>query len=270
MGETNLTNINYLTIGNTKFIDTMKYFLTSLGKLASTMTEKEKNKAKLLVEQFLMQHQVFSKTWLTLSQSQKTELIKIIVSGKGVIPYEEIDSINALQKRPENGIFFQKKYYLAHLKDSLLIKKTMIIQKKLFILLKMRNLSDLNNLYNVQDVILLMVIIENRFQEMQNETGYNPRKINLASKLSGCTQREQSKCILALPTNNCHVEIFEKTLSGGFNFVNTRLSFNTELLMPNLFEKDFNKMTIDQSFKTFKRDDLKPVYKVKFDNQKKH
>ena len=61
MGETNLTNINYLTIGNTKFIDTMKYFLTSLGKLASTVTEKEKNKAKLLVEQFLMQHQFFQK-----------------------------------------------------------------------------------------------------------------------------------------------------------------------------------------------------------------
>ena len=79
----------------------------------------------------------------------------------------------------------------------------------------MRNLSDLNDLYNVQDVILLMVIIENRFQEMQNETGYNPRKINSASKLSSCIQREQSKCILAVPTNNFHVESFEKTLSGG-------------------------------------------------------
>ena len=97
MGGTNLTNINYSTIGNLKFIDTMKY-LTSLGKLASTMTEKEKNIAKFLVKQFLMQHQFFSKTWLTLSQSQKTELIKIIVGGKGVISYEKIDSINILQK----------------------------------------------------------------------------------------------------------------------------------------------------------------------------
>ena len=101
----------------------------------------------------------------------------------------------------------------------------------------MRNLSDLNDLYNVQDVILLMVIIENRFQEMQNETGYNPRKINSASKPSSCIQREQSKCILALPTGNCHVEIFEKT--GGFSCVNTRLSFDTELLMSNLIKKRF-------------------------------
>ena len=101
----------------------------------------------------------------------------------------------------------------------------------------MRNLSDLKDLYNVQDVILLMVIIGNRFQEMQNETDYNSRKNNLASKLSSCIQREQWKCILALPTNNCHVEIFDKTLSGGFSCVNTRLLFNTELLMPNLITK---------------------------------
>ena len=40
-----------------------------------------------------------------------------------------------------------------------------------------------------------MVVIENRFQEMQNETGYNPKKINLASKLRGYIQREQSKSI---------------------------------------------------------------------------
>ena len=112
-----------------------------------------------------------------------------------------------MQKQHENGTFFQKKNSLAHLRDSLLIRKAPIIQKKLFVLLKMRSLSDLNDLYNVQDAILLMVIIENRFQEMQNERG----KINSASKLSGCIQREQSKCILALPTNNCYVEIFEKT-----------------------------------------------------------
>ena len=101
------------------------------------MTEKEKNNAELLVEQFLMQHQFFSKTWLTLSQSQKTELIKIIVSEKGVIPYEKTDSINALRKQPENGFFFQRNNSsLAHLRDSLLIKKTTIIQKNCLFYLK--------------------------------------------------------------------------------------------------------------------------------------
>ena len=48
----------------------------------------------------------------------------------------------------------------------------------MFILLKMQNLCDLNGLYNAQNIILLLEIIENRFQEMQNECGYNPRKVN--------------------------------------------------------------------------------------------
>ena len=35
----------------------------------------------------------------------------------------------------------------------------------------MRNLSDLNDLYNAQDVIILLEMIENRFQSMQDKTG---------------------------------------------------------------------------------------------------
>ena len=120
----------------------------------------------------------------------------------------------------------------------------------------MGNCSDLNDL-DKQDVILLLEIIENRFQEMQNECWYNPRKINSASKLSGCIQREQSKIILALPTNNKQIETFEKTLPGSFSCVNTRLSFDSEILMTNLTEKDFQKMNVGQSFKAYKHNDLK-------------
>ena len=65
------------------------------------------------------------------------------------------------------------------------------------------------------------------------------------------------------------MEIFEKTLSGGFSSVHTRLSFDTELLMPNLTQNDYQKMSIDQSFKAFKRDDLKVVFSLKLDNEKK-
>ena len=103
---------------------------------------------------------------------------------------------------------------------------------------------------------------------MQDKLVYNPRIINSASKLSGCIQREKPKCILALPIHNTQMEIFEKTLSGGFSSVNTRLSFGTELLMPHLTQNDYQKMNIDQSFKAFKRNDLKVVYSLKLDNEK--
>ena len=140
--------------------------------------------------------------------------------------------------------------------------------KKLFMLLQMRNLSDLNDLYNVQDVIILLEIIENRFQIIQDKTNYNPRIINSASKLSGCIQRENSKCILALPINNVQMEVFEKTVCGGFSSVNNRLSFDTEILMPNLRASDYEKMNIYESFTAYKRDDLKVVYSLKLNNEK--
>ena len=103
---------------------------------------------------------------------------------------------------------------------------------------------------------------------MQDKSGYNPRIINSVSKLSGCIEREKSKCILTLPVDNTQMEVFEKTLSGEFSSVNTRLSFDTEVLMPNLTGKDYCNMNIDQSFKAFKRDDLKVVYSLKLDDEK--
>ena len=98
----------------------------------------------------------------------------------------------------------------------------------------MHNLSDLNDLYNTQDVILLTEIIESRFQSMQDMYGFNPRKCNSASSMSGCIKREMSKIILALPTKYGHVEIFEETLIGGFSCINTRLAFGTLILLPSL------------------------------------
>ena len=40
--------------------------------------------------------------------------------------------------------------------------------------------------------------------------------------------------------------------------------------MPDLTEKDFQKMNIGQIFKVYKRDDLKLIYKIKLDNQEKY
>ena len=40
----------------------------------------------------------------------------------------------------------------------------------------MRNLGDMNDLYNAQDVILLCEIIESRFQMMNDKYKFNLRK----------------------------------------------------------------------------------------------
>ena len=73
---------------------------------------------------------------------------------------------------------------------------------------------------------------------MQNKYGFNPRKCNSASTLSGSIEKDLSKTIISLPTNNGHVELFEKTLTGAFSSVNTHLSFDTEILLPNIENPD--------------------------------
>ena len=269
VGGKNLTDINFASIDNFKFIDTLKYYQTSLSQLSETANDEEKEKIQKLTIQFLTTHDYFSIVWKNLTYEQRKTVVEIISSGKGVIPYEKIETINSLSTvNPENGIFFSKDEFFSTMKNQEVDNESYENAKKLFILLQMRNLSDLNYLYNVQDVIILLEIIENRFQIIQDKTNYNPRIINSASKLSGCIQRENSKCILALPINNVQMEVFEKTVCGGFSSVNNRLSFDTEILMPNLRASDYEKMNIYESFIAYKRNDLKVVYSLKLNNEK--
>ena len=266
IGGNNMVDINYAQIDNFKFIDSIKYYQTSLGKLSETMSDDEKSNVAKLIEQFIVTHSYFSGVWKDMHFLQKKKIIDIVVSGKGIIPYEKIETIQSLSCKPENGVFFTRDEFYSSLKAESVDEISYQNAKILFLTLKMRDLSDLNDLYNAQDVIILLEIIENRFQQIQDMTDYNPRIINSASKLSGCIQREKSKCIIALPTDNIQMEIFEKTVCGGYSSVNNRLSFDTELLMPNLSKADYDKMNIDQSFYAFKRDDLKLGYMLKLNN----
>ena len=98
----------------------------------------------------------------------------------------------------------------------------------------------MNDVYDAQDVILLAEIIENRFQFMHERYGFNPRRCNSASTLSGCIEREIGRVILTLPTRLEHVKIFKQTITGGFSLVNTRLAFDTKILLPNLDKPNEN------------------------------
>lgn len=55
-----------------------------------------------------------------------------------------------------------------------------------------------------------------------------------------------------------------------FSCVNTRLGFDTEILLYNLTQRDFNKMMIDKCFKAFKRNDLKVCYRLKLDREENY
>ena len=166
-----------------------------------------------------------------LRPNVKKNILEIITSGKGIIPYELIVQMDSLLLTPDNDKFWFKTEFYSELKMQAVDDQTYENSRFLYTELKMRHLGDLNDLYNFQDVALLCEILENRFQLMHERYGFNPRKCNSASTLSGCIEREMSKVILTLPTKVDHIEIFEQTVIGGFSCVNNRLAFDSQILL---------------------------------------
>ena len=100
-----LTRINYGNIAReTKSIDILKYYQRSLGELAATLSENEKNLVKQLTKQFFNQHLYFSEVWKYVGDSQKNKTLEIIAKDKGIIPYEKIVDMNSIFLTPENDL----------------------------------------------------------------------------------------------------------------------------------------------------------------------
>ena len=186
---------------------------------------------------------------------------KIAYEAKNPINSIKIKSQESLDSTPESGIFFEKREFYSELKQKFVSDEEYKNSFYLYKTLKMRNISDMNDLYNAQDVTLLYEIIENYFQLMYVKYGFNPRKCNSACTVSDCIERDLSKVIIALLASNKVVEVFEKTLSGGFSCVNTRLSFDTELRSLNA-----NNMSVDGDENLYKDYDYKICYRLKLDS----
>ena len=96
---------------------------------------------------------------------------------------------------------------------------------------------------------------------MHENYGFNPRRCNSASTLSGSIEREMSKVVIVLSTSKEVVDIFEKTLTGGFSCVNTRLAFVRETLLPNSTDENNNgDLNKDYNYKV--------CYQLKLDDEK--
>ena len=122
-------------------------------------------------------------------------------------------------------IFFSLTIFFFCLKDTVMSDEEYEDVKIFYKTLKLKNLGELNKIYNLQDTIILCEIFEQRSSHLQESFKYNPRKCNSAS---GCVHSEKSKCCIALPTDTEHVRLFEKTLIGGFSCVNPRPAFDRD------------------------------------------
>ena len=120
--------------------------------------------------------------------------------------------MNSMFLTPENDVFFKKSEFYSNLKQKSVSNSNNGSYFSLYETLKMRNLGDMNDLYNAQDAILLCDIGENIFQFMHDQYGFNPIKCTSAITQSHCIEREMLRVIIALPTCNDIVHIFEQTI----------------------------------------------------------
>ena len=159
IGGNNLTRANYSNIkSEIKLIDSFKFYQRSLGELSSTLTNTEKNAVKKIMEKFSNRHYYFCTKWPYLSIQKKDKILEIISTGKGIIPYELIINMESFFITPDQD-FWEKTGFFSELKQSVVNDEDYEHSKYLYQTLKMRNLGDLNDLYNAQDVILLTEII---------------------------------------------------------------------------------------------------------------
>ena len=183
VGGNRLTQAYYGSTNNEiKLIDSLKYYQKCLLQLPSTMTKIWKI---FYYEKFLTEHHYFLTIWLFLPIHKKNKILLIIAEGKGVIPYEIIVDMKSFFIKPGKD-FWEKSEFFSELKLSAVDDESYKNSKYLYQTLQIRNLGDLKDLYTTQDLILLTEIIESRFQAMQNTYGFNPRKCNSASSMSGC------------------------------------------------------------------------------------
>ena len=204
-----------------------------MAALANNLTEKEKNVIYRERGTFLKNDPKFPRRFLLCTDEGKKWILNYLSSGKGTIPYELITQFDSLDIVPGDGDFFHPHQFFSSLKDNPLSEEEYKKVKNFYKTLKLKDLGELNKIYNFQDTIILCVIFEQRSCHLQEIFKYNPRKCSSASSFSGCVQREESKCCIALPTNAEHVRLFEKTLTGDFSCVNKRLAFDTDILLDN-------------------------------------
>ena len=151
--------------------------------------------------------------------------------GKGHNSLRNDNALRSLDISPEEGNFFLPHHFYFSVKDDVITKGDYNNVKKFYQTFWLENLGKFNKIYNFQDTIILCEMFEQRSELLQKLFKFNLKKCNSSSSFSGCVHIDKSRCLIALPTDAEHVRVFEKTLIGGFSCVNTRLVFDTQILL---------------------------------------
>lgn len=132
---------------------------------------------------------------------------------KGVILYKKIDCYSCLKARLRHGKFFEKTKFYSSLINEIISDTDYENLKRFYKLMHMKNLSDLKDIYNMQDTILLCKIFKNCSSEIMKKCPCNSRECTSASSLRKCFHTFLSKAMISLPTGPYMLSFLRKTLS---------------------------------------------------------
>ena len=166
IGGNNLTNDQYANIGcQVKFIGTIKCYQQSLSSIAKNTNEAEKIDIRHSCRKFIEKNETYSSVFNSILEGNKNWVLDYLFGGKGVIPYEMIKTFDDLDCILESEIFTKMEFY-SSLRNEIISDENYENVKNLWQIMCLKNLSDLNDIYNFQDTIILCKIFENRAKEM--------------------------------------------------------------------------------------------------------
>ena len=179
-----------------------------------------------------------------------------------MIPYQMITDFDSFQITLKDG-FFERDDFYSSLKEKDKSVEEYENVKKFFTVLRLKTLEDLNRIYNFQDTAILCEMFEQRASLLQKLFKFKHRKCNSASSFSSCVQRFKSKCCIALETDAEVIRVFEKTLIEGYNCVNTRMAFDTDVFLKDPENEKLLFKTAEGQLKRF----LSKIIKMDKNNQ---
>ena len=112
-----------------------------------------------------------------LAEDEKNWVLDCLCGCKGVIPYEKIKSHKDLDAAPKSEFY-------SLLNNEIIDDKSYESVKKFWRLMRLNKLSELNDIYNFQETIILCEFFGNRAIEMMQQFPYNLQKCTSTTSLN--------------------------------------------------------------------------------------
>ena len=149
-----------------------------------------------MCKKYIPRVESLSRKFNKCTENNKGLIINYVPSGKGVILYEMVKTLDSYNTSSQNEEFLLPHHFFCDFKGNIISQEDYESVNNFRKMIKFENLGELNKIYNFQDTIILCKIFEQCSDKLQKLFKYTPRKCNYASSFSGCSQRDQSKCFI--------------------------------------------------------------------------